>query len=443
MKTTSPTNKVTVPGCGWARFYKKPKAKSQWKSPGVPEFLPNWLVRFNVLNKSWEQSAVDGEVCFPWAAGLRDVMVWAKERIRVEAHLLQNGRLTELRAMREAPLVVSLERLGEVYLANIPAVGRANYVKNLARLRRIGMEMTGLPEEDVMMTDAVWTRERLLGWVRMRQEQARRLAAAGEVDEADGEEDEGEAADVWPGLRADLVAGRVPGVDKSTVMECNTTIRTYLRCAKAVFANRREYLPGLVLPELADLMNFSVDLAVPEGHREIPVEAWTRIWQEAPALREENAQAWALLQVLAWTGCRPVQALRMTGAALRVEADGYGIQVPAAKRGAPVLWPVAPEMGAALLELRTEGSLIGARTKTAGELAHRRLNEWLRERGLTGTHGAYMLRHSRGQQLRDAGGLELAAAGLGHKGTQMAERKYTANKKRMPMLNVPGGKLAG
>lgn len=426
-------NQVVVPGCGWARFYKKPRAKSQWKSPEVPEYFPNWLVRFKVLRKSWEQMAVDGEVCFPWSAGLRDVMAWAKERIRAEAHLLQAGKISELQALREAPRVVSLEKLGEVYLANVPPVGRENYVKNLARLKKIGTEMTGLPEEDILMTDAVWSRERLLGWVRMRQEHARK----GWTER--GEEPE----DAWVKLRAELKAGKLPGVDKSTVMECNTTVRTYLRCAKAVFANRREYLPGLVLPELADLLGFSVDLAVPEGHREIPVEAWARIWKDAPELREENAQAWALLQLLAWTGCRPVQALRMPGAALRREGDGYLIEVPAAKRGLQSEWPVDPVVGAALQDLATGESMIGARTKTAGEHAYRRLNEWLRERGLTGTHGAYLLRHARGQQLRDEGGLELAAAGLGHKGTQMAARKYTAGKKRMPLLKVPDGRAAG
>ena len=99
MKTNPPakTDNLLALNEGKARFYPKIKAKSRWKDPAVPEFEPNWLVRFNVLGKSWLETA-DG---IPVAMGLKPVRAWAKERILTEADLIMQGKLDQLRARKK------------------------------------------------------------------------------------------------------------------------------------------------------------------------------------------------------------------------------------------------------------------------------------------------------------------------------------------------------
>jgi hypothetical protein len=231
-----------------------------------------------------------------------------------------------------------------------------------------------------------------------------------------------------------LRKGVFPGVDKTTVMECNTTIQTYLRCAKAVFANGREYLVGLELPDLREFLSFTVDVAAPEGHRAIPDEVMLAIWKDGQRLAKEDPKVWAFHLLASWTGARPVTLKSLTGAALRVTAEGGEITLPAAKGGLPVRVPVDKACVAALQAVVTNDSLIGARHKTEADDIHQAHNVWMTKLGLTGTLKTYVLRHARLDQYREAGGLELAAAGGGHTTTAMAERKYTRNKKIIPLV---------
>lgn len=429
--STGKANQIVVPGCGQARFYQKPKAASAWKDPAVPEYFPNWLVRFRVLRKSWEQMAVAGEVCFPVAGGLEPVKRWAKQRILTEAHLLQTGQIAELEGLRAERRVVMLAEVLRVYLSNVPP-NKPDYVKNAQRLKAVLTEATGLVPEKLPMDEGRVSRSLLLGWVRMRQEYFRRgwsVKGAAPVD-------------AWDRLRADMKAGKLPGIDKETIMEGNTTVLSYLRCAKAVFANQREYLTGLILPELRELLTFTVDLAVPEGHREIPADVLSALLGDLGRLREEEPRLWAFVMVCAWTGARPVQVVRMRGDALtRVNGEDV-LVVPAAKRGVAVRVPINAGTAAGLREVMTAESLVGAATHTEALDLHRAVNEWMTRHGAEGTHKAYLLRHMRGQQLRDAGGLELSAAGMGHRGTAMAARKYTESRVVIPMLD-PWGTAEG
>lgn len=344
-------------------------------------------------------------------------------RTRLEA--MRAGKLDELEAVVRAADAVMLSRLRLVYLQNVPPA-KPDYRKNIGRLCSILTEATGLDEEMIPVTDALWSRGLLLGWVRMRQEHFRRgWTVRGEAPQ-----------DAWQQLRADLKAGKLPGIDKDSVMECNTTIQTYLRCAKAVFANQREYLVGLKLPELKEFLAFSVDVDAPKGHREIEGNVLDALAADTARLAREEPKVHAFYLLATWTGARPITITHLAGDALRVLPDGTGeIELPAAKGGRGVCVPVDAATAACLLAVRTPESLIGARTKTEAALIHRAHNEWLTKHGVTGTLKTYQLRHRRLQQYRDAGGLELAAAGGGHTTTAMVERRYTENAKTIPLVN--------
>lgn len=415
---------------GSARFYAPLRARSEWKDPKVPETKPNWMVRFHVGGETWEESA--GPL-YPVVDGLAAVRIWAETRMRTQLEAMRLGKLSAMDEVVRPREAVMLAELGRVYLGNVPP-RKPDYRKNLQRLTAILTEASGLEAEALPVTDSMLSRGLLLGWVRMRQEHFRR---GWTVDDA-------APVDAWAILREELKAGRLPGIDKEAVMECNTTIKSYLRCAKAVFANNREYLVGLRLPELRDFLGFSVDLAAPEGHREIPVEVLEALRADAPRLAREEPRVWAFNRVTSWTGARPITVRALPGSALTVLGDGSGeIALPSTKGGKAVRVAVDAETVAALRAVLTPESLIGARSARDAELIYRAHNDWLTAHGLTGTQKTYQLRHMRLQEYRERGGLELAAAGGGHTTTAMVERKYTEGVKVIPLMEPMLGRRAG
>ncbi len=70
--------------------------------------------------------------------------------------------------------------------------------------------------------------------------------------------------------------------------------------------------------------------------------------------------------------------------------------------------------------------------------AYKRLNAWLRLQGLDGTQAAYLLRHRKGQAMRQFGGRTAVSAALGHKGEAMADR-YSEDRRVVPAV-FPGRK---
>ncbi len=406
---------------GKARFQQKMRARSAWKDPKVPEPFPNWFARFQCGGETWEQMMTG----YPCAAGLREVKQYAETLLRTRWMAIHQGRLAELEAIVKGADEVMLSELRRVYLQNVPP-GKPDYRKNIGRLCSILTEATGLDEERLPVRDALWTRELLLGWVKMRQEHFRRGWTQRHAA----------PPDAWLQLREALKAGKLPGIDKDTVMECNTTIETYLRCAKAVFANQREYLVGLKLPDLREFLSFSVDLAAPQGHREIGENVLVALEADTGRLAREEPKVYAFYLLATWTGARPITIKSLPGDALRVLPGGSGeIVLPAAKGGRGVCVPVDAAAVDGLLAVRTAESLIGAGTKTEAALIHRAHNEWLTRHGVDGTLKTYQLRHRRLQQYREAGGLELAAAGGGHTTTAMVERRYTEGAKVIPLVN--------
>lgn len=407
---------------GTARFYAKPRAQSEWKNPRVPEWKPNWMVRFHVGGETWEESA--GPL-YPVADGLAAVKQWAETMMQTRLEAMRAGKLAELQAVVRAADDVMLSEVRRVYLQNVPP-GKPDYRKNISRLCSILTEATGLDVERVPVRDALWSRELFLGWVRMRQEHFRRgwsMKNAAPLD-------------AWTELREALKAGKLPGIDKDTPMECNTTIQTYFRCAKAVFANSREYLVGLKLPDLREFLAFSVDVEAPKGHRGLDEAVQTALAENVGRLAVEMPKVHAFYLVATWTGARPVTIKSLPGAALRLLPSGEGeIDLPAAKGGRGVCVRVDAEAARALEAVRTPLSLIGASSRTEADHIYRAHNEWLTSQGVSGTLKSYQLRHRRLQQYREHGGLELAAAGGGHTTTAMVERRYTQGAKTIPLVS--------
>lgn len=71
--------------------------------------------------------------------------------------------------------------------------------------------------------------------------------------------------------------------------------------------------------------------------------------------------------------------------------------------------------------------------------AYKRLNAWLRKRGLDGQQAAYLLRHRKGQAMRQFGGKSAVSAALGHKGEAMADR-YSEERRVVPAVFSSRGK---
>lgn len=439
---------------GHARVYAKLKARSLWPAADVPVYDRNFLVRFSFGGQSWLERAA----AYPVVDGLtKDFRNWVGLKLLQAKVEMQRGGLAQLREAVVPQATVNLARTLEVYLANVSPTKRESALKNAQRLRHIGEEMTGRCADEILMTDSVWSKPALRGWVRMRQEYFRRGWSAENAQSMEA----AVRAERWQELRAALASGALPGVDEDTEMEGNTTILSYLACAKAVFARQREYLEGLTLPPLEALRGFSVKLTVPSGHREIPAEVKGRILEGLPALREESVHEWLLCLLCFETGQRPVsvkraglgdlrvvesaaeaEALRAQTAAdwrlpvEKVEAIGGVVRFRPTKRGTWVNKAISAELTAALQAHGTAESLIGARSATHAKKIHDGLNAWLRAMGLTGTHGVYMLRHHELQNLRDAGE-ELAMAGGGHR-TKQAMERYSSERRVVPRLKSVG-----
>jgi integrase len=398
-----------------------------------------------VRDATYEPTVADAEV-------VAERRIKAMQMERQEAELLEmvQGLKSAATAgvVKKAARTVMLDELGRVYLAHVPPERLADYKKNYARLCAIATRTTGLPVEKIEVTEATFSRANLTAWVRMTQEHFRRGWTVR------GEEPE----DAWQQLRAELKSGRLaaetawpkvegaellkilrkgvfPGVDKTTVMECNTTIQTYLRCAKAVFANGREYLVGLELPDLREFLSFTVDVAAPEGHRAIPDEVLARLVADLPRLAREAPRVYAFSQVLSWMAGRPGIVKKLRGDALQLLTDGTGvITLPAAKGGNEVRIAVGAECVQAVLAVRTADSLIGARHETDAARIDEAHRAWMTNHGVTGTLKNYLFRHMRLNQIRNVFDPRTAAEAGGHTSEAMVNRKYTRNEKIIPLV---------
>ena len=432
---------------GSYHLIRQAKPESRWKVPGVREFDPHWVVRFCLPGEQKRVTAKLYAVCERCLAVegnpvearpncsadgcQRDVRRWADLELAKFAKMLREGGIKAseewLRPKQWTPLP---EVLG-VYLQRGPKDRR----QRVNFLAAIYTQTTGKPFERMGWEDL--TRDLVYDWVEIRQEAGRRgwlgLGAGKNMPEGG-----------WDELR-ELQRSKRLRRDTKTVAAWNTTIVGHVVSAKSIFnaGSRDDVLRGLRIPPLEDFLSVKLTklLPMPKGHRVIDEEVMRRIVEEMPKLRVQNPRVWAFVLVCAWLAGRPGKVLELAGDALKVQQDGTGmITQPEAKGGNQAFTLVDAECVQAVLAVRTEASLFGARHATDAKVILDEANEWLTSLGMEGTKKMSMFRHHKLQILRNEYGDEMAAAAAGHTTTAMVRSTYTRNEKVVPLVNpfTPG-----
>ena len=416
MKTTTPRKHHFKTKYGRCRAYEKLKARSRWKNPAVAEYETNWFLRFHVGGETWDEMA--GKV-YPVSNDIKKLKEYVETIMEVRQEAAHQGKLDRLREVVAPSRVLWLSEVLALHEQHAPKSEHAR--KSRQRLAAIWREVLGLEPSEVQVCPKLWSKDNLNAWVRMRQEMARR------ADEEDL---------TWATLRADYKAGKLPAKDKETEMPCNTTIVGYLRSAKSVFASSGEYLPGLVLPDLAAFHSFEAGVRITKGLGELPPEVLQKVIEGLPALKAKRLDAWTLFQVVAWTAARPVSLTRMNRSSITWLEDGTAkLAIPETKGGRLTVARVPKDVAEALHELADESGLFGRSAGAMERLNRRELNPWLRTMGVEGSQALYRFRAHQIQATRDALGLEAAKDRAAHTSEKTTEGFYAKRAPEVPMVD--------
>jgi hypothetical protein len=426
-------------------LYRQSKPTKRWKVPGVPEFDPNWVVAFTMPPQPRRREmAVGYPICDdcravpenpaekrPNCECVKRVRKWAEERLRTETHLLHVGEIEKLQDLRRPKRVADPKEVLEMYLARGPEDRRqrVNSLKGWYE-QRTGGELSIVKEGEVLKvrTDLGWdfvNRSNFLDWAEMRQEAGRRGwlgLGRGKNMPAGG----------WEQLRTLKAAGRLKGLDKRTACAWNTTILGYLTNIKSIFGedSRQHVLRELTLPDLKEFLATSLDLETPKGHKYLRPEQLQALLEGADELKKTNLRKWVVNQLLMRLACRPEEVEAARPSWLEVAKDKgrnrtriviisrpeEGFILKAGSRGKPRRIWLPPDLVAAIKEVATEKSLIGAKHITeARELVRYEHSRWLRETAkLDGTQTNYLLRHLGGAERMTSEGAGAASALLGN-----------------------------
>ena len=415
MKTTTPRKHHFKTKYGRCRAYEKLKARSRWKNPAVAEYETNWFLRFHVGGETWDEMA--GKV-YPVSNDIKKLKEYVETIMEVRQEAAHQGKLDRLREVVAPSRVLWLSEVLALHEQHAPKSEHSR--KSRQRLASIWREVLGLEPSEVQVCPKLWSKDNLNAWVRMRQEMARH-------------DDE---TLTWATLRADYKAGKLPAKDKETEMPCNTTIVGYLRSAKSVFAASGEYLPGLVLPDLAAFHSFEAGVRITKGLGELPPEVLQKVIEGLPALKAKRLDAWTLFQVVAWTAARPVSLTRMNRSSITWLEDGTAkLAIPETKGGRLTVARVPKDVAAALHELADESGLFGRSAGAMERLNRRELNPWLRTMGVEGSQALYRFRAHQIQATRDALGLERASDRAAHQNTKTTATYYAQRAPEVPMVD--------
>ena len=415
MKTTTPQKHHIETKIGRVRAYEKMKTRSRWKNPGVPEFERNWFLRFHCGGETWDEMAGPA---YPVADGIKALKTYVETVMEVRLQAAREGKLERLREVVAPSRVIWLSEVLALHEQHAPKSEHSR--KSRQRLAAIWREVLGLEPSEVQVCPKLWSKDNLNAWVRMRQEMARR-------------DDE---TLTWATLRADYKAGKLPAKDKETEMPCNTTITGYLRSAKSVFAASGEYLPGLVLPDLAAFHSFEAGVRITKGLGELPPEVLQKVIEGLPALKAKRLDAWTLFQVVAWTAARPVSLTRMNRSSITWLEDGTAkLAIPETKGGRLTVARVPKDVAEALHELADADGLFGRSAGAMERLNRRELNPWLRTMGVEGSQALYRFRAHQIQATRDALGLEAAKDRAAHTSEKTTEGFYAKRAPKVPMVD--------
>ena len=415
MKTTTPRKHHFKTKYGRCRAYEKLKARSRWKNPAVAEYETNWFLRFHVGGETWDEMA--GKV-YPVSNDIKKLKEYVETIMEVRQEAAHQGKLDRLREVVAPSRVIWLSEVIALHEQHAPKTEHSR--KSRQRLAAIWREVLGLEPSEVQVCPKLWSKDNLNAWVRMRQEMARR----------------DDDTLTWAPLRADYKAGKLPAKDKETEMPCNTTIVGYLRSAKSVFAASGEYLPGLVLPDLAAFHSFEAGVRITKGLGELPPEVLQKVIEGLPALKAKRLDAWTLFQVVAWTAARPVSLTRMNRSSITWLEDGTAkLAIPETKGGRLTVARVPKDVAEALHELADESGLFGRSAGAMERLNRRELNPWLRTMGVEGSQALYRFRAHQIQATRDALGLEAAKDRAAHTSEKTTEGFYAKRAPEVPMVD--------
>ena len=317
----------------------------------------------------------------------------------------------------------------------------------LGSLRQIIEGPTGGKAEE-MFVDAL-THDQVDAWAWMKQQYALR-----------GWTVRGTApADAWEQLRvlAKSVGAEGMGLDYKARRTVNTTIRVMLNDAKSVVGelSRSKYLKAFrgKLDCLDWLAKVRLPLPSPDNKGGIPAEAHARMWAALPGLRAARPRLWLAIQVLWFTGIRPIElkAIRTdwleedaagnvfltvrNRPALpenyRPEDAGMGwlrseFNVKAWENGQERAIGLPAEVVAVVDEIGMLGwSIFGLRNLTQAQTLHRDVNAWVREFVPSGKHAAYLFRQESLTVRARADGLEAARVAAGHANAEMTSHYVT------------------
>lgn len=213
------------------------------------------------------------------------------------------------------------------------------------------------------------------------------------------------------------------------------------------------YLP----PNVDEFANaFPVKARKQEEPEQLPDEFVSELLAGVGELQKSDPGAWATFHLMTWGGLRNIECvharvswLEQVGMGYRLKMKPVGTFVPKGSSRAVILpadiveamieqLPFGPIQAGA----KDERHLVPARTATdREEAAYRRLNEWLKAKGVDGDAGkiAYRLRKYFLNKVAEQQGVMLAQAAAGHASMRTTEQHYIGKPKMEEPIRLTAG----
>lgn len=391
-------------------------------------FYPRWLVQFRLPGgvRRRESSLLpicerclavdDAAESRASCACVRDARSWGKVRLEELALEWKAGRLETKQEPAVKPL--TLAEVAAVYRERGPDEAGKN-LQSLALVIEAGMGRHG---------EAIW-KTRLdelapdmwdeFAWCYQERERRGWTDRTKEVP-----------ADAWQQIRRAMPAH--PDPDRECATTGNTSIISHMRKAKSVLGpeSRDSYLKPLRdrFPDsLRRWWETKIKVRVPDGRFSLSAEVYEKMWNGLPALKQDDAQVWALIRLHWTTGLRPCEsrAARLSwleqdaaGTVLLVvknrPEEGFTMKDSTTRQERP--WPLPVDLVNILPQLADAetGSLLGCATEGQWDRVYRRASAWLREMGVEGSQTLYNLRKLVGTVKLATEGAEAMRDALGH-----------------------------
>lgn len=255
------------------------------------------------------------------------------------------------------------------------------------------------------------------------------------------------------------LAARECGSDKAALEAKKRSLNSLLTHIQSLFsAEARVAYRELRLPEKID--EFAQALPIPARKQEEPkqlsdefvaelLQAVSIGTAEMPALHMLDPGAWAAFELMIWGGLRNKECfharkswLERIPAGFRLSMKPDGDFLPKGNSRAVI---IPASIGEALLEQLKPGEdyLVPGRTMSdRHDACYRRLNDWLKSRGVTGDADkiAYRLRKYFLAKVAEQQGVMLAQVAAGHSSMQTTEDSYIGKPKMASPIRLAGTK---